>query len=188
MLSKVRHYVPQSELKSIYYAIFSSHMVYGCQVWGQKNQLINRKLDTISRLQNRALRIINFKNIHDDPSPLYKSNRILKIKDFITLQNTLLVHDYLKDNLPDSFQNFFRKRDQIHPDSKTKMAKCGCLFVPSCNSTTYRLNSITHHCIDDWNTMTLLLNDPTKEPEKHLIDCSRFTLKSKVTEHFINQC
>ena len=32
MLSKVRHYVPQSELKSIYYAIFSSHMVYGCQV------------------------------------------------------------------------------------------------------------------------------------------------------------
>ena len=187
MLSEVCHYVPQSELKSIYYAIFSSHMVYGCQVWGQKNQLINKKLDTISKLQNRALRIINFKNLHDDPSPLYKSNRILEIKDFITLQNTLLVHDYLKDNLPDSFQNFFCKLDQIHPDSKTKMAKCGCLFVPICNSTTYGLNSITHHCIDDWNTMTLLLHDPTKEPEKHLIDCSRFTLKSKVTEHFINQ-
>ena len=30
MLSKIRHYVPKEELKSIYYAIFSSHM-YG--IW-----------------------------------------------------------------------------------------------------------------------------------------------------------
>ncbi len=29
MLSKTRHYVPSEELLSIYYAIFSSHMVYG---------------------------------------------------------------------------------------------------------------------------------------------------------------
>ena len=36
MFSKVRHYVPKEELKSIYYAIFSSDMVYGCQTWGQR--------------------------------------------------------------------------------------------------------------------------------------------------------
>ena len=35
MLSKVRHYVPSEELKSLYYAIFSSHLVYGCQIWSQ---------------------------------------------------------------------------------------------------------------------------------------------------------
>ena len=35
MLSKVRHYVPKEQLKSIYYAISSSHMVCGCQVWGK---------------------------------------------------------------------------------------------------------------------------------------------------------
>ena len=37
MLSKIRHYVPKEELKSIYFAIFSSHMTYGCQIWGQAN-------------------------------------------------------------------------------------------------------------------------------------------------------
>ena len=162
-------------------------MVYGCQVWGQKNQLINKKLNNISKLQDRALRIINFKNYNDDPSPLYKSNRILKIKDYITLQNTLLVYDHLKDYLPDSFRNFFFKLDQIHPDSNTKMAKSGCLFVPRCNSTTYGLNSITHHCIDDWNDMTLLLQDKTQKLYKNLYDYSRFALKLKATEHFINQ-
>ena len=32
MLSKIRRYVPQTFLLSIYYSIFSSHMTYGCQV------------------------------------------------------------------------------------------------------------------------------------------------------------
>ena len=45
MLSKVRHYVPKEELKSIYHAIFSSHMTYGCQIWGQSSTL---QLDKIT--------------------------------------------------------------------------------------------------------------------------------------------
>ena len=32
---KHKHYVPKEELKSIYYAIFSSDMVYDCQICGQ---------------------------------------------------------------------------------------------------------------------------------------------------------
>ena len=75
----------------------------------QENQMINKKLDDISKLQNRALRIINFKNYQDESNPLYSSNKILKINDFITLQNVLLVHDYLKDTLPECFQDYFHK-------------------------------------------------------------------------------
>ena len=180
MLSKVRHYVPQSELRSIYYAIFSSHMVYGCQVWGQQNHMVNKKIDTISKLQDRALRTINFKNFHDDPNPLYRSNKIIKIKDFITLQNILLVYDHLKDSLPICFQDYFHKLDQVHPDSITKQSNVGCLFVPTCKSTTYGLHSITHHCITDWNNMTRQLN-------VNLQDCSRFELKSKISKHMVSQ-
>ena len=35
MLSKIQNYISHEELKSVYYAIFSSHMTYGCQIWGQ---------------------------------------------------------------------------------------------------------------------------------------------------------
>ena len=35
MLSKIRHYTSAEQMKSIYHAIFSSHMTYGCQIWGQ---------------------------------------------------------------------------------------------------------------------------------------------------------
>jgi len=36
LLSKIRHYVPKNELVSIYHALFSSHLTYGVQVWGQQ--------------------------------------------------------------------------------------------------------------------------------------------------------
>ena len=41
--------VPKEELKSIYYAIFSSHMIYGCQIWGQSR---GSHFENISKLQD----------------------------------------------------------------------------------------------------------------------------------------
>ena len=33
MLAKIRHYVPQETLKTIFFAIFNSHISYGAQIW-----------------------------------------------------------------------------------------------------------------------------------------------------------
>ena len=54
MLSKARHYVPE-EIKSLYHALFSSHLNYGSQIWGQTNNIHQNK---IFLLQKAALRII----------------------------------------------------------------------------------------------------------------------------------
>ena len=35
MLCKLRHYVNEATIKSIYYAIFHSHLSYVCTAWGQ---------------------------------------------------------------------------------------------------------------------------------------------------------
>ena len=91
MLSKIRYYVPVEELKSIYYAIFSSHMIYGSQIWGQS---INVHTEKIVKLQNRAMRIINFAEVQANADPLYKSNKILKLEDNISLQNCMFVYDF----------------------------------------------------------------------------------------------
>ena len=53
MLSKIRHY------GMIYYGIFSSILTYAAQIWGQmQGKHVNRVL----KLQDKALRIINFVN------------------------------------------------------------------------------------------------------------------------------
>ena len=35
LLSKLRHYTPKFLLKTIYYSLFNSHLIYAGQIWGQ---------------------------------------------------------------------------------------------------------------------------------------------------------
>ena len=91
MLCKARHYVPREELLSIYYAIFSSHLVYGCQIWGQSINIFTEK---VFKLQNRAMRILSFADFHANADPLYKLYNVLKLNDLITLQNCIFIHDF----------------------------------------------------------------------------------------------
>ena len=56
MLCKRRHYVNEATVKSIYYAIFHSHLSYVCTAWGQN---LNPK-HCINLLQNKAMPIISF--------------------------------------------------------------------------------------------------------------------------------
>ena len=44
MLRKARHYINFDDLKNLYYAIFSSHLSYGCQIWGQQINTFNQKV------------------------------------------------------------------------------------------------------------------------------------------------
>ena len=57
MLSQIRHYVPKGTLHEIYYGIFSSILTYSCQVWGQ---IQNKHINRILKLQDKAIRVINF--------------------------------------------------------------------------------------------------------------------------------
>ena len=57
MLSKIRHYVDEKTIRNIYFGIFSSVMTYGSQIWGQ---FPNSHVKRIEKLQNKALRVINY--------------------------------------------------------------------------------------------------------------------------------
>ena len=69
VLAKLRYYVSANTLKTIYYALFDSHMRYACQIWGQSH---SKTFDMIQTTQNKALRIINFKQSMEPSEPLYQ--------------------------------------------------------------------------------------------------------------------
>jgi hypothetical protein len=174
MLSKARHYVPSDELLSIYYGIFSSHLNYGCQVWGQ---IINIFTEKVFKLQNRAMRIISFADFHANADPLYKINNVLKLNDLIALQNILFVHDFINNKLPTCFNGYFQPVSEIH-SINTKSSELGCLHIPYYATTKYGLNSITRQCIDSWNLFSKTLNC-------NLSELSRSKLKHKITLYYI---
>ena len=126
MLSKIRHYVSYNTLISIYYAIFSSHMTYGCQIWGQKG---NANRNKISILQNKMLKRIHFKPNDETVNPLYHKSNILKFNDYVILQNFLFAYDHSHNTLPLSLQNIFIPVTNIH-EHNTRNATQKYLSLP----------------------------------------------------------
>ena len=176
MLSKIRHFIGKTELKSIYHSTFESHLRYGTQVWYQSSTQEVKK--RIFRLQKKALRIMSFSDFRAPSSPLFKEWDIMKIEDLVTVQNCLLAHDFFKGALPESFEDFFKTSESVN-DISTRMTTTDSLWMPYCNSTTYGLNSISSICIHLWNKLASI----TKSSPTTL---SRIAIKNGMPKYFID--
>ena len=122
-------------LRTLYYALFDSHLKYGRQIWEQKQ---SPTVETIEQTQNKALQILNFKGPQEGSDYLYKESRINKLKNII-IANCQFIYDQLKNNLPETFSNFFTLNTQLHQHNTRKNR----LAVPNANTTSYGSNSIT---------------------------------------------
>ena len=177
MLSKIRHYVPINALRSIYFAIFSSHLTYGSQIWGQNH---NENIKRISRLQNRAIRIINFAGINESASILYKGSHILKFTDHVHLQNTIFTHESLNLKLPNVLNNIFTSTYNAHKYT-TRNSLVSKLALPKVNTTIYGLKSIKYQSVKQWN------NAIDKYRGQQIQNMGKMKLTKIIKESFINQ-
>ena len=80
-------------------------MRYTCQIWGQSH---SKTFNIIQTTQNKALRIINFKQSIKPSEPLYQKLKISKLKNNIILNNCLFIFGKLTKYLPDLFAQFFQ--------------------------------------------------------------------------------
>ena len=69
-------------------SLFGSHLLHGCQLWGQKSIT---SVNQIQILQNKALRETFFQKLHDSAHAIYKELSILKFQDLMYLQNCLFM-------------------------------------------------------------------------------------------------
>ena len=190
MLAKARHYVPDLELKNIYHAIFSSHILYGSQVWTPKLISIS---DRISRLQKAAMRIMTFSEFRAHSEPLFKKLEILKFRDSIAVNNCLFVYDYFNKTLPISFTNTFIRTDDLHEYS-TRQASTGKIYIPRYKTTTFGLKCIYKRCIDSWNKLTTEINTINRNTNSSkseikdidLLKFSRNVLKDRIMKHILS--
>ena len=177
LLAKIRHYTPKFLLKGIYYSLFNSHLIYGCQVWGQKENE-SQILKTIGALQDKAIRIINFLPNETPVQNIYKNDKILKIKDYIKLQNILFVRDCLENELPKAFNQYFTKAGTDHNHSTRSRTK-NCICVESTKTTTYGKDSLKSQAIKIWN-------DFQRKSDIDILDIYRSKAKTNITNQFLN--
>ena len=114
---------PVHTLKSVFFALFHSYLIYGLCVWGQT---IKDEFIKIENMQKKVVRIICGADFDAHSTPLFKTLDIIKVKDLFHLRNVSLMWDYDHKELPNSFKDFFTYAYKTHNYS-TRFSSAGKL-------------------------------------------------------------
>ena len=110
ILSKLRHFIDEKTLKSIYHAIFEPYVHHSSLSWIQNSNSIKK----LFALQKKSLRIIYFLNHNAYTSPLFRELNILKLPYNIALENCFFINKYFSKCLPTIFKNWFTLSSGFH--------------------------------------------------------------------------
>ena len=146
LLFKIRKFVDNKILRSIYFAISESNLNYCSLVWAQNYNAINR----LVILQKKALRIMNYQPRNSHTSPLFRKAAVLKFKDKINLENILFISKSINNLLPSLFNNWFVFSSDTHKYN-TSWSSNDKLQKYSYRTNTYGKNLIIISAIESWN-------------------------------------
>ena len=131
------------------------------------------------KLQDKAIRVINFANYCDPPTQLYKKSKILKFKDNITVNNYLYVHDNLNRHLPVALLDKFDYLHNIHEHS-TRNAESRCVKLTKSRTLVSGIHSINGQSARAWNHLQITCSSD------NLHSRSRKVCKKILTKRYID--
>ena len=100
IMTKVKRYLGNKSLTSIYYSLIYPYLIYGCLLWGNN---YDNPLSQLIRLQNKAVRIINDVPLRDHITPHYVNLGLLKFRDIVKMYTCLFMYEYVCENKPCNF-------------------------------------------------------------------------------------
>ena len=96
---------------TLYYSLVYPYLYYCACVWGSTYHSNLKRLVT---LQKRAVRTISRSAFDPHTDPTFKSLKLLKFENIISLQVAKIMYLYKSGQLPESFQNMFFTGQEIH--------------------------------------------------------------------------
>ena len=154
ILLKLRKYVNENILKSIYYSIFESHLNYCSIVWSQNVDSSNR----LFILQKKAIRTISFAERLSHTSPLFSKSKILKFYDKVSIENCIFISKSLSNQLPVFFQGWFLFCSSTH-NHHLRSSNLGVIKVPSFKTKSHGRLSFRINAIYTWNNLQKMFKD-----------------------------
>ena len=174
MLYKVRPYVNERTMLTLYYSLNYSHLTYATEVWGNASKTnINR----ILTIQKRIVRMISYEDnrlenfLLPESAPLFKKLKVMKIENIHKMKILNFVFKCLTNNLSDQFGNWFHKISNTYAHNTHSSANHN-LVIPRARTTNYGIRSIKFQGVKFWNELPIAY--------KVLPDPSSFSTKIKV--------
>ena len=106
----VRH-LPQNILKNLYFPIFSSFLSYGLSTWCLS---YDTYLEALFLLQKKVLWAISFQSFSSPSTPIFFSQKVLKLNDMIQHNTLQFVYKSLNNLLPSHSLNYFQLSSTVH--------------------------------------------------------------------------
>ena len=143
--------MPSDICLQVYYAIFYSYLIYGCNVWGFTN---DENINAIQVLQNKCSRILTFAPYNFNVDQTFIDLKLLKVREIIKIHQLKVVYDFHDKVLPDDLMGLFRLSTNVHSTNQIlNSALNNLIHIPRINTVTYGNHSIRYHCAQLWNQM-----------------------------------
>jgi len=118
VMNKMKHYVPDRILHSLYCTLVLPYVNYGILSWGNAYKT---NLDKLIKLQKWAIRTVTNSHYRSHTAPLFAKCNILTIDDTYKLELGTFMFKYYVNQLPNIFNDFFTLRSSIH-DYQTRFS------------------------------------------------------------------
>jgi len=111
VINKLKQFIPERILYSLYCSLVLPYINYGILVWGNTYKTY---LEKILKLQKWAMRTISNSHYRSHSGPLFAKYNIINVFDTYNLELGVFMFKYSAGMLPSVFDNFFTKRSEIH--------------------------------------------------------------------------
>ena len=157
LFAKLRHFVPQKTLLTLYWSLVHPYLSYGLSAWGQASE---EHLKKLLILQKRVLRFIYFAGRRDSAIPLFLKANIpsLNIMYFEAIAN--LMHDVENKKAPPNICKLFTSISDIH-SYNTRMSSSNKLYTQY-SRTNIQKNSFSRVGVRLWNKIPLRVANSSK--------------------------
>ena len=97
------------------------------------------------------MRLITFSDYCEHAGPIFKSLKVLKLKDIIQFSISKFIYFYFNDQLPLQVKNILIKNESVNPYN-TRGGKL--LFIPYINTSHFGTKSLRYNCPLPWKNLS----------------------------------
>ena len=168
-----KNFLTFKALKSLYYSLFHSNIIYGIQVWSCTAPSI---FSEIEKKQKIAIRIVHDSIYNAHTEPLFKNACVLPLKYLIQFFSLQFMQQFIQGFLPSSFNNtWITNATRRQGENQVELRNADQIYIPFA-----RLTSIERHPLTKFPR---LWHEFTDESIKIIRD--KLSFNKKLKEHFL---
>ena len=188
ILSKLRYNASIEVCIQVYFALFYSKLIYGCNAWGLTNE---ENINKIQVLQNKCIRIITFAPFNSHiPNQTFIDLKFLKVRDLIKFYQLRLIYDFQTTTLPTDLMSMFRLSCEVRTETQTLISIHNkLLYIPPFHTTSYGKQSLSYLGPKLWNeifkTSSIQVNQDRNKDIKTSKIKTIYSFKNALKKHFL---